>query len=150
MHPVGPMTARPSTQTLEQRRSRPPPCPRCHRRCLSIPRLGARTQRRGMRLLVVNLLRIWLCTCLMLCTVGRYFVLNFRISTVFDIILLELVRFRNSKYSVSSCLFSCLACPLSLSLSYFKCKSRKRLRSFSTEFSTVFILGPILPPLYYF
>ena len=70
----------------------------------------------------------------MLCIVGRYFVLNFRIPTVFDIIPLELVRFRNSRYSVSSCSFSCPACPLSLSLSYFKCKSRKRLRSFSTEF----------------
>ena len=87
-----------------------------------------------MHLLVVNLLCIWSCTCLMLCTVGRYFVLNFRIPTVFDIIPLELVRFRNSRYSVSSCSFSCPACPLSLSLSYFKCKSRKRLRSFSTEF----------------
>jgi len=70
----------------------------------------------------------------MLCTVGRYFVLNFRIPTVFDIIPLELVRFRNSRYSVSSCSFSCPACPLSLSLSYFKCKSRKQLRIFSTEF----------------
>ena len=70
----------------------------------------------------------------MLCTVGRYFVLNFRIPTVFDIIPLELVRFRNSRYSVSSCSFSCPACPFSFSLSYFKCKSRKRLRSFSTEF----------------
>ena len=87
-----------------------------------------------MHLLVVNLLCIWSCTYLMLCTVGLYSVLNFRIPTVFDIIPLELVRFRNSRYSVSSCSFSCLACPLSLSLSYFKCKSRKQLRSFSTEF----------------
>ena len=87
-----------------------------------------------MHLLVVNLLCIWSCTCLMLCTVGRYFVLNFRIPTVFDIIPLELVRFRNSRYSVSSCSFSCLACPLSLSLSYFKCKSRKRFTYFSTVF----------------
>ena len=59
-------------------------------------------------------------------------ILNFRIPTVFDIIPLELVRFRNSRYFVSSCSFSCPACPLSLS--YFKCKSRKRLRSFSDEF----------------
>ena len=42
--------------------------------------------------------------------------------------------FPKSRYFVSSCSFSCPACPLSLSLSYFKCKSRKRLRSFSTEF----------------
>ena len=39
------------------------------------------------------LLCIWSCTCLMLCTVGRYFVLNFRIPTVFNIIPLELVCF---------------------------------------------------------
>ena len=83
-----------------------------------------------MHLLVVNLLCIWSCTCLMLCTVGRYFVLNFRIPIVFDIIPLELVRFRNSRYPVSSCSFSCPACPLSPSLLYFKCKSRKRLSSF--------------------
>ena len=87
-----------------------------------------------MHLLVVNLLCIWSCTCLMLCTVGRYFVLIFRIPTVFDIIPLELVRFRNSRYSVSSCSFSCPACPFSLS--HFKCKSRKWLRSFSTEFNS--------------
>ena len=75
----------------------------------------------------------------MLCTLGRYFVLIFRILTVFDIIPLELVRFQNSRYSVSLCSFSCPACPFSLSLSYFKCKNRKRLRSFSS--STVFILN---------
>ena len=80
------------------------------------------------------LLCIWSCTCLMVCTVGRYFVLNFHIPTVFDIIPLELFRFWKSRYSVSSCSFLCPACPLLLSLSYFKCKSRKQLRSFSTEF----------------
>ena len=46
---------------------------------------------------------------------GQYFVLIFRIPTVFDIIPFELVRFRNS---ISSCLFSCPALPLSLSFSY--------------------------------
>jgi hypothetical protein len=51
---------------------------------------------------------------------------------VFDINPLELVRFRNSRYFVSSCSFSCPALPFSLSFSYFKCKSRKQFRSFST------------------
>ena len=46
---------------------------------------------------------------------GRYSVLNFRIPTVFDVILLELVRFR---YSVSSCSFLCPALPFSLSFLY--------------------------------
>ena len=32
-------------------------------------------------------------SCLMICIVGRYFILNFRISIVFDIIPLELVCF---------------------------------------------------------
>ena len=40
---------------------------------------------------------------------GRYSVLSFRISTVFDIDPLELVRFRNSRYFVSSRSFSCPA-----------------------------------------
>jgi hypothetical protein len=63
---------------------------------------------------------------------GRYFVLSFRISTVFDINPLELVCFRNSRYFVSSRSFSCPALPFSLSFSYFKCKSRKQFKSFST------------------
>ena len=46
---------------------------------------------------------------------GRYSVLNFRIPTVFDVILLEFVRFQ---YSVSSCSFSCPALPFLFSFSY--------------------------------
>jgi hypothetical protein len=65
---------------------------------------------------------------------GRYSVLSFRISTVFDINPLELVRFRNSRYFVSSHSFSCPPSPFSLSFSYFKCKTRKQFRSFSTVF----------------
>jgi hypothetical protein len=49
--------------------------------------------------------------------VGR-FVLNSRIPTVLDIIPLELFRFRNSRYSVSSC----SVCPLSFSFSYSNVK----------------------------
>ena len=63
---------------------------------------------------------------------GQYSVLIFCIPTVFDIIPLELVRFRNFWYSVSSGSFSCPALPLSFSFSYSKCRSRKRLRGFST------------------
>jgi hypothetical protein len=63
---------------------------------------------------------------------GRYSVLSFHISTVFDINPLELVRFRNSRYFVSSHSFSCPALPFSLSFLYFKCKSRKQFRSFLT------------------
>ena len=63
---------------------------------------------------------------------GQYSVLIFRIPTVFDIIPLELVRFWNFWYSVSSCSFSCPALPLSFSFSYSKCRSKKRLRGFST------------------
>jgi len=44
--------------------------------------------------------------------------LIFRISTVFDIIPHELVRFRNTRYSVNSCSFLCLALLHSLSFSY--------------------------------
>jgi hypothetical protein len=46
----------------------------------------------------------------------QYSVLIF--CTKFDIILLELVRFWNSRYSISSCSFSCPVLPLSLSFSY--------------------------------
>jgi hypothetical protein len=62
----------------------------------------------------------------------QYSVLSFHISTVFDINPLELVRFRNSRYFVSSRSFSCPALPFLFSFSYFKCKSRKQFRSFST------------------
>ena len=71
---------------------------------------------------------------------GWYSVLSFRISTVFDINPLELVCFRNSRYFVSSCSFSCPALPFSLSFSYFKCKSENNLGVFR-PFPTVFILG---------
>jgi hypothetical protein len=63
---------------------------------------------------------------------GRYSVLSFRISTVFDINPLKLVCFQNSRYFVSSRSFSYPALPYLLSLSYFKCKSIKQFRSFFT------------------
>jgi len=44
--------------------------------------------------------------CYALGPMGQYFVLIFRIPTVFDIIPLKLVRFRNSRYFVSSYSFS--------------------------------------------
>jgi hypothetical protein len=53
---------------------------------------------------------------------GRYFVLNFRIPTVFDKIPLELVCFRNSRYSVSLRSFLCPTLPFSLSFSYSNVK----------------------------
>jgi hypothetical protein len=53
---------------------------------------------------------------------GQYSVLVFRIPTMFDIIPLELVRFQNSRYSVSSYSFSCPALPLSFSYSYSNVK----------------------------
>jgi hypothetical protein len=59
---------------------------------------------------------------------GRYSILSFRISTVFDINPLKFVRFQNSRYFENSRSFSCLALPFSLSFSYFKCKSRKQFR----------------------
>jgi hypothetical protein len=65
---------------------------------------------------------------------GRYFVLSFRISAVFDINPLELVHFWNSRHFVSSYPFSYPALLFSLSFSYFKCKSRKQFRSFSDCF----------------
>jgi hypothetical protein len=71
--------------------------------------------------------------CYALCPTDQYSVLIFRILTVFDIIPLELVRFRNSRYSVSSCLFSCLALPLSFSYSNVKVENgREVFRPFSS------------------
>jgi hypothetical protein len=61
-------------------------------------------------------------TCQLLCIVDRYFILNFHILTMFDIISLELVRFRNSRYSISSCSFSYSALPFLLLFSYSKIK----------------------------
>ena len=59
-----------------------------------------------------------LVNCCALGPMSQYSVLIFRIPTVFDIIPLESVRFRNSRYSVSSCSFLCPTLPLSLSLSF--------------------------------
>jgi hypothetical protein len=56
--------------------------------------------------------------CYELGTIVQYSVFTFRIPTVFDIIPLELVRFRNTRFSVSSRLFSCPALPFSLSFLY--------------------------------
>ena len=68
---------------------------------------------------VVGLINYYvLVNCYALDSTGQYFVLIFRIPTVFDIIPLELVRFRNSQYSISSCSFSCPALLLSLSFSH--------------------------------
>ena len=61
-----------------------------------------------------------LVNCYALGPMGQYSVLIFRIPTVFDIIPLELVRFLNSRYSVSSCSFSCPVLPLSFSYSNVK------------------------------
>jgi len=71
-----------------------------------------------------------------------YFVLSFRISTVFDINPIELVRFQNSRYFVSLCSFSCPTLPFSFSFSYFKYKSRKQFRSFSTVFILTWLCSP--------
>jgi hypothetical protein len=45
-----------------------------------------------------------------------------------------LVHFWNYWYSISSCLFSCLALPLSSFVFVFKCRSRKWLKDFLTIF----------------
>ena len=58
---------------------------------------------------------------------------------MFDIIPLELVRFRNSRYSVSSRSFSCPALPFLLSFSYSNVKVENNLGVFR-PFPTVFIL----------
>jgi len=55
-----------------------------------------------------------LVNCYALDPTGQYSVLIFHIPTVFNIILLELARFRNFWYSISSC----PTLPLSLSFSY--------------------------------
>jgi hypothetical protein len=72
---------------------------------------------------VVGLVNYYsLVNCYALGPTGQYSVLIFRIPTVFDIIPVELVHFRNSSYSVSSCSFSCPALPLSLLFSYSNIK----------------------------
>jgi hypothetical protein len=80
---------------------------------------------------------------------GRYSVLNFRIPTVFNIISLELVRFRNSRYSIGSRSFSCPALSFLLSFSHTNVKVENGRRVFR-PFLTVFILtsasGSILCP----
>jgi hypothetical protein len=68
---------------------------------------------------------------------GAVFRINFRMPTVFDIIPLELVRFRNYQYSASSCSFSCPALPLSFSFSYSNIKVENNLEVFR-PFPTVF------------
>ena len=67
---------------------------------------------------IVDLLIVMHLVMVMHLVLWEYSILIFRIPTVFDIILLELIRFRNSRYSISSCLFSCLALQLSLSFLY--------------------------------
>ena len=77
---------------------------------------------------------VWSCTFFKLWTVGRYFVLNFRMPTVFDIIPIELVRFRNTESSFS---ISFPAIWFSLSCSYSNINvenNRGVFRPFSTEF----------------
>ena len=63
-----------------------------------------------------------LVNCYALGSTGQYFILIFRIPTVFDIIPLKLVRFRHFRYFVSSCSFSCPALLLSLLFSYLNIK----------------------------
>ena len=77
---------------------------------------------------------VWSCTFLKSWTVGRYFVLNFCMPTVFDIIPIELVRFRNTESSFS---FSFPAILFLLSRSYSNIKvenNRGVFRPFPIEF----------------
>ena len=84
---------------------------------------------------------IWtIVNCYALATTGRYSVFIFRIPTVFDVIPLELVRFRNTRFSVSSRSFSCPALPFSFSFSYSNVKVENGWRVFQL-FPTVFILS---------
>ena len=83
---------------------------------------------------------IWtIVNCYALGTTGRYSVFIFRIPTVFYIIPLELVRFRNTRFSVSSRSFSCPALPFSLSFSYSNVKVENGWGIFR-PFPSVFIL----------
>jgi hypothetical protein len=75
--------------------------------------------------------------CYVLGPTCQYSVLIFCIPTVFDIILLELVRFQNS---VSSCSFSCLTLPLPFLYSYSNVKVENSWEVF-WPFPTVFILN---------
>ena len=72
---------------------------------------------------VVGLVNYYvLVNCYALGHTGQYSVLIFRLPTVFNVIPLELVCFRNSRYSVSLCSFSCPALPLLLLFSYSNVK----------------------------
>ena len=79
-------------------------------------------------------------------TIGWYSVLSFCILTVFDINLLELIHFRNYRYFVSSCLFSCPTLSFLLLFSYFKYKNRKK--EVFQLFLTVFILASTSTPMH--
>ena len=59
-----------------------------------------------------------LVNCYALGLMSQYFILIFRISTMFDIIPLELVRFRNSQYFRKFVFVFMSGLPLSLSFSY--------------------------------
>jgi len=84
---------------------------------------------------------IWtIVNCYALATTGRYSVFIFRIPTVFDVIPLELVRFRNTRFSVSSRSFSCPALPFSFSFSYSNVKVENSWGVFR-PFPSVFILN---------
>jgi hypothetical protein len=63
------------------------------------------------------------------------FHIDFCIPTMFDMIPLELVRFRNSRYFISSC--SCPALLLSLSFSYSNVEV-KTVEGFCARFHTNF------------
>ena len=92
-----------------------------------------------MHLLFVNYLVImhflvWSCTFFKLWTVGRYFALNFRVPTVFDIIPIKLVRFRNTE-SLFSISFPAIWFSLSCSYSNINVENNRGVfRPFSTEF----------------
>ena len=77
---------------------------------------------------------VWSCIFFKLWTVGRYFVLNFRMLTVFEIIPIELVHFRNTKNSFQFS-FSAISFPLLCSYSNINVKNNREVfRPFLTEF----------------
>ena len=63
-----------------------------------------------------------LVNCYALDTTRWYSIFIFHIPTVFELIPLELVRFRNTRFSVSLRSFSCPALSFSLSFSYSNVK----------------------------
>ena len=83
---------------------------------------------------VVGLVNYYvLVNCYALGPTGQYSVLIFCIPTVFDVIPLELVRFQNYRYSISSCSFAYPALPLSLLFSYSNVEVKK-VERFSDRF----------------